>query len=127
MNGSGQCLCGAVKFTASDVETHVHACHCKMCRRWSGSPALAASVGSVEFEGEDNITRYESSDWAERGFCKLCGSHLFYLLKPSRYMMEAGAFDEQHFELESEIFYAEKPPWYEFAGDHPKHNELPDT
>ena len=127
MNGSGQCLCGAVKFEAKDVESHIHACHCSMCRRWNGGPALAASVGSVSFEGEENIARYGSSEWAERGFCKLCGSNLFYLLKPSRYIMGAGAFNEQNFELESEIFCAGKPAWYEFAGEHPKHDEMPDA
>ena len=24
---------------------------------------------------------FDSSPWAERGFCKTCGTHLFYLLK----------------------------------------------
>ena len=127
MNGTGQCLCGAVKFTATDVESRVHACHCSVCRKWSGGPGLAASVGSVSFEGEENISRYGSSEWAERGFCSICGSNLFYLLKPSRYIIEAGLFDEQDFELESEIFCADKPGWYEFAGEHPKHDQLPDT
>lgn len=127
MSSIGQCLCGAVKFEAEDVEPHVHACHCSMCRRWNGGPALAASVGSVTFQGEENISRYESSDWAERGFCKQCGSSLFYLLKPSTYIMCTGAFHEQSFELHGEIFCGEKPSWYNFAGDHERHNEMPDS
>jgi hypothetical protein len=84
-------------------------------------------VGSVAFEGEENISRYSSSDWAERGFCKLCGSNLFYFLKPDRYIMWAGAFNEQQFKLEGEIFCAGKPSWYDFAGTHPRHNEMPDA
>ena len=124
MNGSGQCLCGAVTFEAQDVESHVHACHCSMCRRWAGGPALAAEVGSVTFAGEANIERYRSSAWAERGFCKTCGSNLFYLLKPARYIMQAGLFNAQNFELEGEIFCAGKPAWYDFAGGHPRHEGL---
>ncbi len=127
MDGSGQCLCGAVTFEARDVDPHIHACHCLMCRRWSGGPAMAASVGSVSFQGEENIVRYASSEWAERGFCKICGSNLFYLLKPSRYIIEAGAFNQQNFELQSEIFSSAKPGWYQFAGEHPRHDELPDA
>ena len=127
MSAKGKCLCGAITFEADEIDTHVHACHCSMCRRWSGSPALAAAVGSVTFSGEENISRYESSDWAERGFCKQCGSNLFYLLKPARYILQAGTFNEQPFELEGEIFCANKPGWYGFAGDHPRHDELPDA
>ena len=125
MNGTGQCLCGAVTFEAQDVESHVHACHCSMCRRWNGGPALAVAVGSVTFAGEANIRRYRSSEWAERGFCKKCGSNLFYFLIPNRYIIEAGLFNEQDFKLESEIFCAGKPTWYEFAGGHPRHDGLP--
>ena len=127
MNGTGHCLCGAVSYKAEDVESHIHACHCSMCRRWNGGPALAASVGSVSFEGEENISRYASSDWAERGFCKKCGSNLFYFLKPDRYIMWAGTFNEQAFSLDGEIFCAEKPEWYDFAGNHPRHPEMPDS
>lgn len=125
MNGSGQCLCGAVTFAAKGVESHVHAWHCSMCRRWNGGPGMAVAVKSVVFTGEANIERYRSSQWAERGFCKTCGSNLFNLLMPATYILEAGLFHEQNFELESEIYCAGKPAWYEFAGGHPKHNGLP--
>ena len=125
MNGTGQCLCGAVTFEAKDVESDVHACHCSMCRRWNGGPALAVPVGVVTLAGEANIRGYRSSEWAERGFCKKCGSNLFYFLMPNRYIIEAGLFNEQDFKLESEIFCAGKPTWYEFAGGHPRHDGLP--
>lgn len=120
MTATGKCLCGAVTFSAEGVDPHVHGCHCSMCRTWSGSPMLSAAVGSVEFTGEDNITRYASSDWAERGFCAKCGSNLFYRMKePEQYIMCTGCFDEQSaFKLVGEIYIDEKPPGYDFAGDH---------
>ena len=122
MAATGKCLCGAVKFTASGVETHVHACHCSMCRGWSGSPMLAAAADGVVFDGEDKISRYASSAWAERGFCSECGSNLFYHLKDAdQYIMCTGTFDDQSvFELVGEIYIDEKPPGYDFAGEHPR-------
>ena len=122
MSLTGKCLCGAVTFTADEVDSHVHGCHCSMCRNWSGSPMLAASVGSVSFTGEESISRYLSSEWAERGFCSKCGSNLFYRLKEAdQYIMCTGAFDDQSgFELVGEIYIDEKPPGYGFAGDHPR-------
>ena len=117
---SGRCLCGAVTFEAEGVEHHVHSCHCTMCVKWSGASVLAAGVESVQFDGADNIQRYDSSPWAERGFCRQCGTNLFYHLKEAdRYVMWMGGFDDQSpFELVGEIFIDEKPQGYDFAGEH---------
>jgi len=122
MEMSGKCLCGAVRFTAENVETGAHCCHCSMCRTWSGGPAMSVGVGSVQFEGEANITRYASSAWAERGFCSRCGSHLFYRVKePEQYVMWLGAFEDQTpFGLAGEIYIDDKPASYDLAGDHPR-------
>ncbi len=119
---TGKCLCGAVTFEAEAVDAHFHSCHCSMCRNWSGGPLFAAVVGSVTFAGESDIGRYESSAWAERGFCRKCGSNLFYRLKePDDYVLCLGAFDDESaFQLVGEIFVDEKPPGYDFAGDHPR-------
>lgn len=119
---SGKCLCGAVQFIAEGVETHFHACHCSMCRNWSGGPMMAVNTADVKFQGEDKIKRYASSEWAERGFCSECGSNLFYRLKEGgNYIMTIGAFaDESPFSIAGEIFVDEKPPGYNFAGDHPR-------
>jgi len=122
--GKGQCLCGAVNFTAKDISNNVEACHCGMCRKWGGGPLMAVSCGAeVAFEGEDNIAVYYSSDWAERGFCKTCGSHLFYRLKESHeHQIPAGLFDNQesfHFNLQ--VYIDRKPFFYSFAN---KTNEM---
>lgn len=83
---------------------------------------LAAGAGSVRFEGSEHIQRYASSDWAERGFCSRCGSNLFYRLKETdHHILCMGAFDDQSpFKLVGEIYVDEKPPGYDFAGDHPR-------
>src|SRR4051812_29799090 len=106
-SSSGRCLCGSVSFTATGVGTEHHACHCAMCRRWSGgSPFFATRTRGVMFDGLENLVRYGSSSWAERGFCRRCGSTLFYFLKPeATYWMSVGVFDDPTpFRLVREIF-----------------------
>jgi hypothetical protein len=119
---TGKCLCGAVSFVAQNVDTNAHSCHCSMCRTWSGGPAVSVAARSVTFKGIDNITRFASSLWAERGFCKHCGTNLFYRLKETdSYHMWSGPFEDQtRFTLASEIYIDEKPPTYALAGDHPR-------
>jgi len=120
MNATGRCLCGRTSFAAQDVDPHVHACHCTTCNRWNGGPGFAAGAGSVTFEGTEHIRRFDSSEWAERGFCTHCGSHLFYRLKAQdHYILCLGAFDDPTpFSLTGEIFIDEKPAAYDLAGEH---------
>ena len=115
--GTGRCLCGAVKFTAKNCSENVEACHCGMCRRWGGGPLMAVNCGQkVSFEGKENITVYDSSEWAERGFCKNCGSHLFYRLKEvNEHQIPVGLFDNQEkFNLKLQVYIDKKPSFYCF-------------
>lgn len=122
---TGHCLCGAVKFTAEGVETDHHACHCGMCRRWAGSSVFCAATERVTFESEEFVGRFDSSEWAQRGFCTRCGTHLFYFLKPTgMHLMSVGTFDDQGaFRLTREIFIDRKPAGFAFAGDHERWTE----
>ena len=112
----GSCLCGAVGVTAPG-HGEVALCHCTTCRRWGGGPMFAVHVGKdVEFAGASTV--YRSSDWAERGFCAVCGTHLFYHLLPSgEYILPAGLFQDQGFELTNEIFVDQKPGFYELRNE----------
>ena len=115
---TGSCLCGAVRFTANNSSKKVGACHCGTCRKWGGGPFMEIDCGSdISFEGEDAIEVYNSSDWAERGFCKKCGSHLFYRLKEHKqHMVPVGLFDDQEgLVFESQVFIDEKPSFYSFS------------
>lgn len=118
IQGTGGCLCGAVRFTAKSTSKSVGVCHCTMCRKWGSGPLMAVDCGTdVSFEGEENISVFGSSAWAERGFCKKCGSNLFYRLKGSgQHIMSAGLFDDDKaFVFESQVFIDEKPAYYDFA------------
>jgi hypothetical protein len=113
----GTCLCGAVTVTTAD-KTMVDACHCGMCRRWGGSPALGIPCGTdVQIDGIDHLKVYKSSDWAERAFCRECGTHIFYRLSASnQHFLPAGLFgDGIGFEFKEEIYIDNKPSYYDFA------------
>ena len=36
ISAKGGCLCGAVEIEAKTLVAFVGACHCSMCRKWSG-------------------------------------------------------------------------------------------
>ena len=79
---------------------------------------MAVDCGTeVTLEGEDNISIFESSEWAERGFCKRCGTHLFYRLKnPQQYFVPVGLFGKgEGLTFEHQLFIDEKPEYFSFA------------
>ena len=114
---TGRCMCGAVKISAATKEPDVAVCHCDMCRRWSAGPFMEVTCQTVVFEGEDNIGRIRSSDWAERGFCSKCGSNLFYhIIDSPEYQISAGLFEDQSvLRMALQVFTDSKPPFYEFT------------
>lgn len=75
-----------------------------------------ASEG-LEFEDVKFVTLYDSSDWAERGFCGNCGSNLFYRMKDGSYIgVPYGLLDNQEgFEFTTQIFVDRKPSTYDFT------------
>lgn len=79
---------------------------------------MEISCGSdVTIDGEEFVSIYGSSDWAERGFCKKCGTHLFYRLKESQqHMVPVGLLgDDDRLVFKSQVFIDAKPGYYEFS------------
>jgi hypothetical protein len=118
-NVKGSCLCGAVTLTAAEIAPHFAACHCGMCRKWGGGPYLAVScTGELQIDGEENVGVFDSSAWAERGFCTRCGTHLYYRLKQGqRYGIPVGLLDGDLGELafSRQYFIDKKPDCYSFS------------
>ncbi|AGY58901.1 GFA family protein [Gloeobacter kilaueensis] len=77
---TGGCLCGAVRYAVHSPLTTVTNCHCGQCRRFSGH--FGAYTGTdrdgVELLESSGLKWYASSEIAERGFCGVCGSSLFW-------------------------------------------------
>ena len=114
----GQCLCGKVEVHVPSTTSKVAACHCNMCRKWSGGPLLGVDCeNAIDIVGEEYVSVYESSEWAERAFCSQCGTHLFYKLKKdNHYSVPAGLFNaDVELKFNLQIFTDEKPGYYEFS------------
>ena len=114
---AGRCACGAVTFNA-EAPRDYGACHCGMCRRWTGGAFLAANCGtSVAAEGPVNV--WESSDWAERASCARCGSPLWFRMKTNgEHYVSVGAFDDQEgWEMTTQIFIDRKPGHFAFVNE----------
>ena len=119
----GQCLCGAVSVTVANAAPHLNACHCGMCRRWTGVAFVTLDVpaADMQIDGIGAVKCYTSSDWAQRCFCGTCGTTLWYRLTapgaPDDYYMAAGLLDDlSGLKLANEIYIDCKPDAFAFAG-----------
>lgn len=78
----GGCLCGAVRFEIELPSKWCAHCHCTMCRRAHGAGFITwVGMEKTQFRiiaGEDELSWYRSSPPASRGFCRQCGSTLFF-------------------------------------------------
>ena len=125
MSMTGKCLCGAVRYTIASDKTEAGACHCEMCRAWTGGVFLSVTVAKEELTlvGGEHLTVYKSSDWAERGFCSRCGSSLFYRITApgpmeGEFHLCAGTLEDWGgATLKTEIYIDRKPAGYAFAGE----------
>ena len=114
---TGKCLCGAVSLSFRHTDPHMSACHCNFCRRWGGGPFLTVECHQApDIEGAEHITVFRSSDWAERGFCSRCGTHLFYRLTSQNfYALPAGLFEKGgDWPFRLQVFIDQKPQNYNF-------------
>jgi hypothetical protein len=79
---TGGCLCGAVRFEIRGPTKWCAHCHCSLCRRAHGAAFVTwFGVPNEQFRftgGEDLVGWYASTPEARRGFCRTCGSTLFF-------------------------------------------------
>jgi hypothetical protein len=101
--------------TEGDLRGVVY-CHCSQCRRQTGHYLAATDVDDrrIWIEGDENISWYAASEFARRGFCKKCGSLLFWKRNGSdRISVTAGSFHEPTgLREQCHIFVADKGDYY---------------
>jgi hypothetical protein len=120
---TGSCLCGAVAYEVSGELRNAVGCHCGQCRKTTGHylAATAAKHDCFRLTCEDGLAWYRSSATAKRGFCRICGSTLFWQGEGRDYVaIAAGSLDAPTgIRLEGHIFCADKGDYYEIAdGDY---------
>lgn len=117
----GHCLCGAVTIRVAGAhDPRPGACHCRMCQRWSGGLFLCFNADAAGVTVTGPVTRYASSDFAERAFCAVCGSHLWMRdTKGDSYDLMPGLFDAVlSAPLRSEVYSDRAMASIRLAGDH---------
>jgi len=121
---SGGCLCGAVRYEVRGPLRDVINCHCTMCRRLHGafgahSKAKKAAIAILEDSG---LTWYATSERARRGFCRRCGSNLFWEpVGQDATGIVAGTLDQPSgLKTIGHIFVGEKSDFYNLSDDLPK-------
>ena len=114
-NDTGGCLCGKVRYEVRGRLRDITACHCGQCRRQHGGFGLysEAAVAEVVIADDSALAWYQSSAKARRGFCRHCGSALFWhRVGAPRMAVAAGSLDQptglkivQHIYVEDKADY----------------------
>ncbi len=122
----GGCLCGAIRYRALSAPVRAVICHCSMCRKHSGAPALCFVHFARDGFGwlGDSPTRYRSSKFAERGFCPRCGSTLSMHeeVLGDRVQVALGSLDApERVRVDDHVWSAQRLPWFEVADELPRY------
>ncbi len=117
----GGCLCDAVRYQITAPLMGVIACHCRRCRRMSGHVFAATAVAREAFAITESagLAWYQSSERSRRGFCRQCGSSLFFDHGPEEPIgVAAGSFDgDPAMTMAAHIYVDEAGRYYDIAQD----------
>ena len=113
---SGGCLCGGVRYEVDGKLRSIITCHCEQCRRSSGHFVAATACHRAHFKlvRQDSLAWYSAVPGYRRGFCKVCGSSLFFEeIGGQRVSIAAGSLDApQGLTVAAQIFTAEAGDYY---------------
>ncbi|NIS07140.1 MAG: GFA family protein [Gammaproteobacteria bacterium] len=126
---TGRCLCGSLQFEVRGKPLWVAHCHCRSCRRNTGS-AVATFVGFRKDQltytcGERKF--YASSAGVQRGFCAECGTPMTYEADrwPGEVHVYVATLDNpDDFRPQLHVFFAERISWLELEDDLPRYEGL---
>jgi hypothetical protein len=131
----GGCTCGSVRYRLASEPFDAGWCHCRICQRVSGAPAMVfASVpaGDLVFtKGAELVKRFNSSSFGHRLFCSQCGTPFAMQVdhQPETIDFSVATMDEPERAAPGfHIFVENRVPWFETADDLPRHQRFrPDT
>jgi len=122
----GTCLCGNVSYTSTCLPSSFSLCHCRSCRRNTGSAfgAWADLPKSSVKINSSHAQLLQKSSLAVRSSCSQCGTPLFmeYHATGDTISVAAGTIDEGRVVGKlagpsSHIFVAEKAAWFTIPDD----------
>jgi len=128
---TGSCLCGGVAYEVHGPLSPVDYCHCTQCRKTSGHFVAAASCPPerLTLTADDSLSWYASSASADRGFCRACGSSVFWRPKHGKHLsVMAGTLDAPTgLKSVEHIFVADASDYYTIADGLPQHAGDPES
>jgi hypothetical protein len=115
----GGCLCGAVRYVASEEPLAARTCWCRVCQHIAAGNAsfnLAFARSAVQITGElhDFPLQADSGNHMHRGFCPRCGVHVTSEAeeRPHLLVLRAGTLDDpKRFRPTATIWVSEAPAW----------------
>lgn len=123
MEWTGGCLCGAIRYHASDPPMWASYCHCGMCRKVSGAPYM----GFVQFSEETfkwlrgRSAVYQSSEGVTRRFCGSCGSSLTFEADGMLFLSLGSLDFPEQVVVERHCYAARRLPGVGFADGLPRY------
>ena len=121
---NGSCLCGQIKFKVRGELRKVIFCHCTQCLKSHGhyGAYTATSKDDLTFIRAETLNWYSSSKKARRGFCRECGSTLFFeASKSDSISISAGSLiSSVDLKPLKHIYFSRKPDYYEIRDNLPK-------
>jgi hypothetical protein len=115
---TGQCLCGAVRFTLSADPLAARVCWCKDCQHIAsnGTVNIIVPTEALKATGElsEFVSTAASGNEVKRRFCTRCGSHLFAnsSARPQFTVVRAGTLDDpSSIQPTANIWASSAPPW----------------
>ncbi len=121
---TGGCLCGDVRYEVKGPLRDVVNCHCSMCQKLHGTFGAhsKARKENIRITNDKGLGWYKTSDVARRGFCKHCGSSLFWdPFDLDATGIIAGSLDgPTGLKTMGHIFVSEKSDFYDITDDNPQ-------
>ncbi|MGQ7847677.1 GFA family protein [Granulosicoccus sp. 3-233] len=118
MKYAGSCLCGDVSFEMEGEFRNFLLCHCRHCRKDTGSAhaanIFAAGATLTWLSGEDRVNSYQIPDTRHvRNFCSRCGSALPNIQADGALVVvPAGSLDSDvPIEPQGHIFMSSRANW----------------
>ncbi len=130
---SGSCLCGEVRFIATGETQRFYHCHCKRCRKASGTGHASNLFlkGTLSWEGGEDLVKSYKLPEAERftnTFCGTCGGRVPRFVESLDIVfIPAGSLDvEPDLAPQARIFTGSGTDWSCDEAGLPGFSEYPD-
>ena len=119
MSITGQCLCGAVRYQATEAPIVTRTCWCRVCQYIGAGSATVNAIfrrQTVQISGttRDFPCRADSGSHMHRQFCTQCGTHLFAYAdeRPHLLVVRVGTLDDRESaQPTSTIWVSAAPSW----------------